>query len=37
MIEKNQQGYIINLTIHDEPRTATIGFKALTVDTPLGP
>ena len=36
MVEKNQQGDIINLTIHDEPKTATIDFNALTGDTPLG-
>ena len=36
MVEKNQQGDTINLTIHHEPRTATIGCNALTGDTPLG-
>ena len=27
---------LINCSIHDEPKTATIDFNALTGDTPLG-
>jgi hypothetical protein len=36
MVEKNPQRDIINLIIHDESRTGTIGFNALTGDTQLG-